>query len=166
MSPLVQQAVYLVDIINLPFDTKLYNEIALAAGGDAVPGPLQEVLRLVQVEIQRDGEGEGRLLGGVVISIRFNFGEVTFGDAGSGINIGRSPVFLFYELYELFGKRQLQLLQEEVQRLHPAGGRPARSTKRSKTTGKVSGLGVIRAVMPPDVQVKLSQQIAVFHDLF
>ena len=66
----------------------LNNHIELAAGAEGVACAGDEVAGLVQIQLQSDGEGNGRGFGGFVVRIISDFGEQLAVNVGLFIDLG------------------------------------------------------------------------------
>ena len=70
-----QRLVDLKDVVFLLPDEILDDDVELAAGAEGVARTGNEVTGLVQIQFQRDGEGDGRGLRGLVVRIVANLGK-------------------------------------------------------------------------------------------
>ena len=81
----------LVDLENIVFllpDEILDNDVELTAGAESVARAGDEVAGLVQVQLQRDGKGNGRGLGGLVVRVIANFGKELAIHVGLFVDLG------------------------------------------------------------------------------
>ena len=68
-----QSLVDLKNVVLLPGYEIFNDNIKLAAGAQRVTGAGDKVTRLVQIQLQRDGESDGRGLGGLIAGIAAYF---------------------------------------------------------------------------------------------
>ena len=79
---LVQGLVDIEHIVVVILDKVHNDQIELAAGGQRVSGTADEVPGLIHVQFQGDGKGNGCGLGGLVVGIVADLGEVLPGPSG------------------------------------------------------------------------------------
>ena len=93
----------------------LNNHIELAAGAESVARAGDEVAGLVQIQLQRDGEGNSRGLGGLVVRIVADFGEQLAVYVGLFIDLGVLLTAAVDELQQGLRETGIQMRQQIVQ---------------------------------------------------
>ena len=74
-----------MDVVIAPVDEVHDDHIKDTAAGQRKTGPSNEILCLLQIQLQRDGKGDGRSLGGLVGWVVPDFGEMLTGNIGPGV---------------------------------------------------------------------------------
>ena len=73
MASKVKLIVDFVNVVHAATDKELHDKVALAAVGEAIPGPLNEISGFIKVKMQGNGERQCRLFGGIVIIACLDF---------------------------------------------------------------------------------------------
>ena len=82
MIKLIQRQIDLHHVIIALFDEIADDQVEFAAVGQGVARPAAQVLCGFQIQLQRKGQGDSRGLGGFIIGVIADLGEVLLGQQG------------------------------------------------------------------------------------
>ena len=129
---LVKFVKHLVDvkhIIVAPFNKIHDDQIKPAACGQPVACPADQIFRLLQIQLQSNGKGNGRRLCGPVIGIVADLGKVLPGNIGFVVDIRIFLAGPVNELQQRLGEAFIGFLQQ-LFKLRQVGPSPGRSVRK------------------------------------